>query len=244
MTATGTPPALNTAQYSPSDVAAEVVNQGGSSAQAWVAAALVDGIESNGTLNDSNPSSTACGLFQFLTTTWISNGGGAYANTACGATLQQQVAVFLKASSGNNFYPWAPDLGGSYNGQAISAPVAGSPVANKISSLAGTDNALSKLLGNVPTNWADAGAVSPASPTPIPVGNNGVNVGASEFQGLTGLETGVDDLLGDLTSSSFWERVGLFAAGGVLVLVGIFVFISTTKTGQKVESDAAVAAVA
>ena len=97
MTATGTPPALNTAQYSPSDVAAEVVNQGGSSAQAWVAAALVDGIESNGTLNDSNPSSTACGLFQFLTTTWISNGGGAYANTACGATLQQQVAVFLKA---------------------------------------------------------------------------------------------------------------------------------------------------
>jgi hypothetical protein len=51
-------------------------------------------------------------------------------------------------------------------------------------------------------------------------------------------------LLGDLTSAEWWERVGLFAAGAVLVGVGIAVFISTTKTGQKVESDAAVAALA
>ena len=87
-----------------------------------------------------------------------------------------------------------------------------------------------------------AGGVVPASPTPLP-GSSGVNEGAG-LTGLSGLETGVDTLLGDLTSTNFWERVGLFAAGGVLVLVGIFVFISTTKTGQKVESDAAVAAVA
>ena len=44
MTATGTPPAQNTAQYSPAAVAAEVASQGGTLSQAWIAAALADGI--------------------------------------------------------------------------------------------------------------------------------------------------------------------------------------------------------
>ena len=230
-------------QYSPAEVAGEVVSQGGSTQQAWVAAALVDGVESNGTLNDKNPSSTACGLFQFLTTTWASNGGTQYAPTACEASLSQQVSVFLTASAGNNFYPWSPDLGGSYNGKPISAPAPGSPVANQIASLS-AGGTLSKLLGNVPTSWADAGGVVPASPTPIPVGNSGVNVGANVFSGLSGLEQGVNDLLGDLTSASWWKRVGLFVLGVGFVVGGIVLFVSTTKTGQTVESDAVVAAAA
>ena len=163
------------AQYTPVQIAQEVINQGGSKAQAWVAAALVDGIESNGTTDDKNPSSTACGLFQFLTTTWQSNGGSKYAPTACQATMQQQVAVFLTASAGSNFYPWAPDLGGSYNGNskqtAATTPQQGSPVYNAIAKLA-SSTTIGSVLGNVPTNWADAGAALPASPTPLgPLGS-------------------------------------------------------------------------
>jgi hypothetical protein len=142
-------------QVSAAQVAHEILNQGGSDQQAWVGAALVSGIESSGSSTAKNPNSTACGLFQFLTTTWLSNGGGKYGATACDATWQQQVTVFLHASQGNNFYPWARDLGGSYNGTAIYAPKQGSKVANKISDLAasGTLN----FLGNVPSSWADAG---------------------------------------------------------------------------------------
>jgi hypothetical protein len=152
-------------QYTPAQVAQQVLNQGGSKAQAWVAAALVDGIESSGDPTAKNPSSTACGLFQFLDTTWASNGGTKYAPTACGATWEQQISVFLTASAGSNFYPWAPDLGGSYNGNtkqpAATAPQPGSPVAGKIASLAASGTM--SFLGNVPTNWADAGAATPGS---------------------------------------------------------------------------------
>lgn len=45
-------------------------------------------------------------------------------------------------------------------------------------------------------------------------------------------------LLGDLTSANWWKRVGVFVGGLTLVAAGIVIFISTTKTGQKVESDA------
>lgn len=145
-------------------VAQEVKRQGGSDQQAWVAAALVSGIESNGQPTDKNPTSTACGLFQFLTTTWISNGGGKYAPNACAASWQQQVSVYLTASQGNNFYPWAPDLGGAYNGKPIYGPTPGSKVANKISQLASSGQL--SFLGNVPANWADAGgATGLSSPT-------------------------------------------------------------------------------
>lgn len=157
--------------YTPTQVAQMVLNQGGTKAQAWVAAALVDGIESSGSTTAKNPSSTACGLFQFLTTTWDSNGGSQYASTACGATGEQQVAVFLKASAGSNFYAWAPDMGGSYNGNnkqpAATTPQAGSPVGDKILSL--SNSGLGALLGNIPSGWAsstDPGAATGlSSPT-------------------------------------------------------------------------------
>jgi len=58
--------------------------------------------------------------------------------------------VFLTASQGNNFYPWSPDLGGSYNGVAIYGPKSGSKVANKISELSASGQMASAGLGNVP----------------------------------------------------------------------------------------------
>jgi hypothetical protein len=72
----------------------------------------------------------------------------------------------------------------------------------------------------------------------------GADQAAKALGGAAGVEAAATKVLNDLGSSSWWERVGLFAAGGALVIVGIVVFISTTKTGQKVESDAAVAALA
>lgn len=222
--------------YTASDVASEVIGQGGSLQQAWVAAALASGIESNGTLNDKNPSSTACGLFQFLTTTWASNGGTQYAPTACQASLSQQVAVFLTASSGNNFYPWSPDLGGSYNGKPISAPGAGSPVANKIADLA-AGGTLS-WLGNVPAKWADSGGVVPASPTPLgPLGagvNVGGNVNLNPFSSVTDFFNWIGSGFG----------IGWAAAGTIILgiaMIGLGIIFIFRKQAVKI-GEAAVAA--
>lgn len=215
--------AATATQVSGADVAQEVLAQGGSKAQAWVGAALVSGIESGGQVSDKNPSSTACGLFQFLTTTWLSNGGGQYAPTACAAPWQDQVAVFLKASAGSNFYPWAPDLGGSYNGNtsqaAATTPQPGSPVANKIATLASTG--LAQILGNVPTNWADAGAVVPASPTPLGPLGSGVNVGGGITDPLALLGTLVSDLTGGFGIG--WKAVLTIIGGILLIGVGILI---------------------
>jgi hypothetical protein len=109
----------------PAQVYQQVISQGGSSTQAQVAAALVDGIESGGQLNDQNPTSTASGLFQFLDTTWDNYGGVGHAGNA---TFQQQVAKFISESGGpggDNFYAWAPDLGGSYNGSGTWTQIGG-----------------------------------------------------------------------------------------------------------------------
>jgi hypothetical protein len=95
---------------------------------------------------------------------------------------------------------------------------------------------------------ADAGGVIGANPAPGPLGAvGGLVTGGTSVPNLPNPLSWTEELgkiLGDLISATWWERVGLFAAGGVLVIVGLVVFISTTKTGQKVESDAAVAAVA
>lgn len=206
-------------KYSPAQVAQEVKSQGGSNQQAWVAAALVDGIESNGTLTDKNPSSTACGLFQFLTTTWESNGGTRYAPTACGASLSQQVAVFLTASAGNNFYPWSPDLGGSYNGKPITAPQSGSAVANHISSLA-AGGSLFQILGSVPTNWADAGSAPAGNPVPGPVGSVlGLATGGTATAGIPNPLSAITDV--DSFFKALGSGFGLGWAGIFTIILGI-----------------------
>ena len=216
--------------YSPAQVAQQVLNQGGSKAQAWVAAALVDGIESSGNTTAKNPTSTACGLFQFLTTTWLSNGGGAYAPTACDATLQQQVAIFLKASAGNNFYPWVPDLGGAYNGNgkqpAAIAPQPGSPVANKIASLA-AGGTLGAILGNVPNNWADAGAATATSGA-----GSLVPGGGSSSSATPGQASNLSQCVIQLPGFLFFSGPCFLTKGGVKWLSGVAALMAGTAVGM------------
>lgn len=216
-------------------VAQEVKNQGGSDQQALVAAALVSGIESNGQPTDKNPTSTACGLFQFLTTTWISNGGGKYAPNACAATWQQQVSVFLTASQGNNFYPWAPDLGGSYNGTPIFAPRPGSKVANKIAQLTSGSGSLASLASSTSANTSSPAA---AANTGGPNGTSSVNttcdptvylINASPYHFINQCQA--KELVGVL----------LVGAGGLALIIGLGIVLA--DVGLRKSAPAIVGAV-
>ena len=71
---------------------------------------------------------------------------------------------------------------------------------------------------------------------------------ASAATGAVSDATSVATFLGDLTNPAKLRRVGTFALGAALFIIGLAGFISTTKEGQKVisqgESAAAAAAVA
>lgn len=216
--------APTTASVTPTQVYQQVIAQGGSKEQALVAAALTSGIESNGQLDDKNPTSTASGLFQFLTTTWADNGGLQYAPTAGQASLEQQVAVYLNASKGNNFYPWAPDLGGSYNGTPISTPATGSKVANAIAADA--------------SQW-ESGAAATATSTG---GTSSASASSSPIPGIPttlpappGLSSNPLDIASDLGKSFTWfgEFLGwsffilmVFILGVVFLLLGLALLLS------------------
>jgi hypothetical protein len=149
----------------PQQVAQAIATAGGSALQQQVGAALTGGIESGGQLNDKNPKSTASGLFQFLTTTWASNGGTAFAPTAGQATLQQQAQVFLNASRGDNFSPWAPDVGGSYNGKGWKgAPDPNSKVGKWLAANGSTLGTTAQTGQGTTASAGLAGTVSPVGP--------------------------------------------------------------------------------
>jgi hypothetical protein len=235
-------------------VAAQVIKDGGTPLMAWVAAALVSGVESDGDPTElAGGIGPAAGLFQFEPGTWASNGGLAYGKVAQDATWQDQVQVYVNAVNSGGYYPWKPDLvpGGTYDGKPIpngGGPQPGSAVYNTIGQLAST-GALS-FLGNVPANLADAGGVNAANPVPGPVGDVlGLATGgtvaadiASAWHQATGWATDLDQILSDLLSPAWWLRVGMGALGVVLFGVGLVGFISTTGPGQKATSDLGTAA--
>lgn len=63
--------------------------------------------ESGGNPTAHNPSSSASGLFQFLTSSWLGYGGGRFAPTAAQATPAQQLDIANHAFALSGLAPWA-----------------------------------------------------------------------------------------------------------------------------------------
>lgn len=65
--------------------------------------------ESGGDPTAQNAHSTASGLFQFLDTTWISNGGGVYGPRAMDATAAEQWVIAEATEARDGWSPWRGD---------------------------------------------------------------------------------------------------------------------------------------
>ncbi len=50
------------------------------------------------------------------------------------------------------------------------------------------------------------------------------------LSGMSGLISGVDSILTEVSSLAFWKRVGMFALGGAFVIIGTTIFMSDSKT--------------
>ena len=71
------------------------------------------------------------------------------------------------------------------------------------------------------------------------------NGATGAVKAATSWTSSLGTLLQDLTTRAWWVRVGEFALGAVLFLVGLIGFLSTTQPGQRIVSEGtAVAAVA
>lgn len=200
-------------KVTPQQVIDQVHADGGSVLQQQVAAALVSGVESNGDPTElAGGIGPAAGLFQFEPGTWIGNGGGQYAPVAQDASWQDQVAVFVNATKGDNFGAWGPDLGGSYGYSGPPKP--GSPVANKIAQLGGTTVNPTGIVGQVLNDIPGYSAVSSTA-------------------------TLIGDILHPSQVAAFWQRLGMGLLGVTVFVVGLVVYFASTDTGKKTIGDAA-----
>lgn len=211
-----------------SELESLVGEAGGTPTQQEYLAAIAAGVESGGDPTAQNPTSTASGLWQELTTTWQGNGGGAYAPTAAGASPLDQAIVAVNQSKGG-YQPWAPDLGGSYgaggNAGNPQSPAAGSPVANFL-----------KKIGVTGPGSAPIG--SPGAP---PAGN-GTGTGATDAGfDLNPLNLfGIPQTIGGAAATSIWTEVGPFLVKGALVVAGLGVVVlglaKLTDAPEKIQS--------
>jgi hypothetical protein len=64
------------------------------------------------------------------------------------------------------------------------------------------------------------------------------DVAGGGLGGIGAVLTPLGTLLEDVTSTSWWERIGIFGLGAAVFLIGLVGFIATSDTGQKVESTA------
>lgn len=157
-----------------------IANAGGTPSQQQILAGIAEGAESSGNPIAQNPDSTASGLWQELTTTWIGAGGSQYAATAAEATPQEQAQIAVNQVNADGGYaPWAPDLGGSYgSGQTDpTEPDAGSKVANYLSTV-GSGNS----------------TVTPSSTT-TPAGAGTAASSAVTLTGVAGIFQKISDLM-------------------------------------------------
>lgn len=218
-------------------VAQQVLNDGGDTEQAQVAAALVSGVESDGDPTElSGGVGPAAGLFQFEPGTWQGDGGGAFAPVAQDASWQDQVQVFLNATQGDNFHDWGPDLTGqgdpnsssnpsySYSG----APMAGSPVANAIAKLGLVIN------GRTVTGATGAGP-STAGTSSAGASTAALNANPFDLFGIPGTVAGGAASATAGVVLPFLARAVLVAAGLSVAILGVYKLAS--PGAQKLVSD-------
>lgn len=132
-------------RLSPADVQALWVNNGGDPSKALLAAAVVFGAENPagnaGLVNDTPETGDySVGLWQInyyggLEAAQTARFGSADALAA--NPDAQARAVIAMSQNGTNWQPWGPDFGYSGYGQTVSAPLAGSKVANWLSANGG-----------------------------------------------------------------------------------------------------------
>lgn len=208
----------------PAQVATQIAKDGGTPLQQYVGAALHSGVESGASaaVNElAGGVGPAAGLFQFEPETWIGNGGGQYADTAGDATWQDQVAVFVNATKGNNFGDWGPDLGGGYGYSG--APMPGSRVYNVMRGLPGGAAILAGGNQNYP-NTPDAGGVTQSNPVPGPVGDVlGLATGGTIAADVASAYDNATGFLGFLKNS--WEKILTVIGGVLLIALGVFILM-------------------
>lgn len=207
-------------------VAQQVLSDGGDNEQALVAAALVSGIESDGDPTElSGGVGPAAGLFQFEPGTWAGDGGSAYAPVAQDASWQDQVAVFLNATVGDNFHDWGPDLTGQGDPNSASnpsysysgLPEAGSPVANEIAKL----QAGGLGINGDTVFGGTSSSSSSASSSSADATDSSLNLNPLDLFGLGGTITG--GLSGVFKGGGNWLAEAALAGAGILIMVlGIY----------------------
>lgn len=208
---------------------------GGTPTQQEYLAGIAAGVESGGNPTAHNPTSTASGLWQELTTTWLGNGGGAYAPTAAQATPLDQAIVAVKQSTGG-YQPWAPDFGGAYgasgNAGNPQSPAAGSPVANFLKSIGVTGP------GTSPTSAAPAAGATTAYPGGAldPLNIPGEIAGGA----ASGVEGAILGVLKTITAPlvHFLEDSTLVVFGIILFVVGLVVIAHSVGGDAKSSEDA------
>ena len=213
----------------PVDVYQEVLRQGGSLAQAQVAAALVSGIESNGDpLILSGGKGPAQGLFQFEPSTWTGGAGGGkngLPSTVAAASWQQQVTGFINdtgGKGGSSFGAWGPDV--------VAARGDPNSVNNPAYGYSGSVQAGSVVGNVIAKNAAAWASAAPTGPNPTGLTGQAANAvggaaGAVANAATGGITSGILSFLG--VPSINWTIVGGMALAIALVLVGVYIMFHT-----------------
>jgi hypothetical protein len=196
------------------------ISNGGDPSWAPTMAGIAEA-ESGGNPSATNPSG-ATGLWQIEMPLHNDLVPGATTQAAMLDPNNNAKAAVALLGSGGGITAWKGDVVGNFaqNGQPLSASAVQSI-------LKSTGQA-----GGTSTDWVNsipgAGLVKSA------VGD----VTAPLTSAASAL-SGVEAVAGDLTSATWWHRIGIGVLGVALVGTGLLVFFAGSKTGQKTATDVA-----
>lgn len=185
----------------------------------------------------SNLGQSAVATGQLLKSTYSGHYGHQWTVLNQTGTLHAfSAAVVASSWAGGHYGGTSTAIARTTPSPSVAAPAThGTPVADLSSATGVTLTAAGSTTGW----WTKALTILSHLPTPTnPFGELTQPTIASSIPGLGALDTFVTELH-DL---SFWRRVGIFAGGAVLTLVGIFLLAQSSKGVRNVETSAATAA--